>query len=655
MNLNQALHFFLIFLCSGYLAVNAQQKDYTKTIEDIIPVTSEEDFNKTVSLFNTLTVEGNFNSILWDESFLVLFEQASNWAEKNSSTSNYLQSQYMLLMYYDNHLQNEEVIQIAEQLLEYPEFLETKNSAFAYQALYNSYERLGFFRQQIEILDQLIFLNKKYNYPVRPKTYENYYDLGKIYYNLEQYRLARLNFKKQGIIFENSQDYIRSASMLNNIALTFRLEKQNDSALYYHRIAIEKLKQQKNKDPFFSTDYQQHFENVIKSNIAYLKSRAGNFVGAEEIYKAELASSKLVKEPRITREAYYKLANLYFSKEDYALAKIYIDSTICSEKQYPSLQTKADIKLLQAKLLFKEQDINKGIEVLDEAFSINDSLNQVKNERVYSEATAKYNFEQTQNRLDRNIEILQQKEKTNLILLVLIASAIVAISIILFLFYKIKKSKQLIVFQKAELAKGLSEKQHLLDEMHHRTKNNLQIVGGILELQSQKNIPPEAYTLLKESQHYLESISLIHKMLYEQGNFEDVNLQTYLENLSELIIGNYPRKNIHLNISCQNVDLPVNLITSLGLILAELFTNSLKHAFTDEGSISIEHHFAHHEHHLIYQDNGHGFDEKFLKEKEGTGMKLIQSLSEDLEGEIRFYNENGFCFELKFKHTADEK
>jgi two-component sensor histidine kinase len=93
----------------------------------------------------------------------------------------------------------------------------------------------------------------------------------------------------------------------------------------------------------------------------------------------------------------------------------------------------------------------------------------------------------------------------------------------------------------------------------------------------------------------------------------------------------------------------------LGLILAELFTNSLKHAFSDEGSISIEHHFAHHEHHLIYQDNGHGFDEKFLKEKEGTGMKLIQSLSEDLEGEIRFYNENGFCFELKFKHTADEK
>ena len=640
---------FLFFLFSFCYSVKAQVKDYSQTIENILPVSAEDDFNETVSLFNELMNKEEFREKFWDPSFLKLFKQAKIWANSNGSKQDYLQAQFMLLMYYDNHLQDDEVILIAEELFEYPTFPETKNSAFTYQALYNSYGRLGYYRQQIEILNQLIKLNKKHGYPVRPETYENYNDLGLIYYKLEQYDLARSNFEKQAEIFEDSNDVIRYASMLNNIALTYKQQHENDSALHYYKLAIKRLGNQPIKDQYYSANYQQYFRNVILSNIAYLEIFQGKYEGAEDIFKKELASSKQVKIPSSIREGYAKLAQLYNMQAKYDQAKIYTDSVLSFEKKFPDPQAKADAKLMQAKLLLRNAKTDQGLAILDEVFRIKDSLTKVKAERAYSEATAKYNFVEAQNKLKRNVEVLQQKEKTNQVLIIFSISAVVAISIILLLFYKTKKSKILINHQKSKLAKGIIEKQKLLDEMHHRTKNNLQIVGGILELQTQKNMSSESIKLLQESQQYLESIAILHKMLYEQQNYEDIDLQTYLQELAGLIINNYPNNAIQYHITCQAVFLPVSLMTSLGLMICELLTNSLKHAFETDGKIFIEHHLFENKHHIIYRDDGKGFNPEIIEKNAGTGLKLITSLAEDLEGEIEFCNKKGFYFELKFE------
>lgn len=636
-----------IFLGLSYI-VNSQVQKQSSLIQNLLPINSEEKFEKTVAYFNKLQNKKNSNYIFWEKSSIEVFLQAQNWAREQGTKEDFLQAQFMCLMYYDNYLQNKEAIEIAQKLITSPDFLDTENALYTYQALYDSYDRLGFYRQQLEILDKLIALNKKYNYPVRPKTYQNYYDLGKIYYNLDQFELARENFKKQSEIFKDSKDFIRTSSMYNNIALTYKKQNQNDSALHYFNKAVVNLDQQTKKDSFYTKDYIKHFKNVIKSNIANLQVKNGIYEGAEEAYKNELNSSKNVKEPRTSRDAYYKLAELYFFKNNIEEAKKYTDSTLQFEKKFPSAQTQVDVLLLQAKINIKESDIEKALKNINHVFEMNDSLMNIKTEKVYSEATAKYNYVEAQNKLEQNLEILQQKEKTNDILIVFSISALVAMGIILFLFHKAKKSNILINHQKLELAKGLTEKQLLLDEMHHRTKNNLQIVGGILELQSKKDIHPEANQLLQESQQYLESISIIHKMLYEKGNFEDVNLQIYLNSLAEHIIGNYPRKQIQLQIQCNDVELPVNLITSLGLIVAELLTNSLKHAFAKSGSICIKHFCLDGKHQFEYTDDGFGFDETNFSKNKGTGVSLIESLSEDLEGECVFKNHNGFYFQLKF-------
>jgi two-component sensor histidine kinase len=325
------------------------------------------------------------------------------------------------------------------------------------------------------------------------------------------------------------------------------------------------------------------------------------------------------------------------------------------EKKFPDIESKKDAKLLQAKLFLRNNEIDKGLDLIDEVFQIQDSITKLKTEKIYSEAASKYNYEDALSKLKINQEIIDQKDKANKILVILIISVFIAAVVFIILFRKSKHDNQLIKHQKSELAKGIVEKENLLDEMHHRTKNNLQIVGGILELQSQKNIQPEAFELLKESQQYLESISLIHKMLYDESGFENVNLQSYFKSLTELIIGNHPKKNIEVNISCQDVELPVNLTTSIGLIFSELITNSLKHAFNNHGMINIEHHLNKNEHHLIYKDNGQGFGMEHTNRNEGTGLKLIRSLAEDSEGQIQFLNNQGFQFELKFKHDKNER
>lgn len=638
----------LLFVFCVFGTVFAQDTLFKKSSNRKTKIKTEKDFKETLLIFDTLVNKKGANNSFWEEQLLQRFTEAKNWAVANGTQEDILQAKFMCLMYYDNYLQDEEVLKLAEELIATPKFLSTKNAVYTYQALYNSYERLGYNRQQLEILDDLIALNEKYNYPVRPKTYENYYDLGKIYFSLKQFELARENFRKQARIFKDSDDFIRSASMQNNIALTFKEQQESDSALYYFNLAVKKLEKQTKEDAFFTKSYRQHFKNVILSNIANVNVSLGKLANAEEAFKAEIASSKEVKEPRITRESYHKLAKYYYFKEDFKNAFAYNDSTFLFEKKYSSPTTKVNALLLQSKLYIEASRNKEAIKVLDEMFQIKDSLMKVKAEKVYTEATAKYNYIEAQNKLNKNVEILQQKEKTNQVLWAFMLGSVLAISIILFLFNKTKKSKVLIGKQKKELSKGLIEKQNLLDEMHHRTKNNLQIVAGILELQSQKSKSDEASKLFEESKYYLESISLIHRMLYENKDVENIDLNLYINQLARLMIGSHPFKNIQFSIDCSPVFLHVNTVTSLGLIVCELFTNSLKHAFHEKGSITMHYAVQNNKHHFVYTDNGKNFAiESFTKSK-GMGIKLIHSLAEDLEGKIEFDNKNGFYFELKF-------
>ncbi len=197
---------------------------------------------------------------------------------------------------------------------------------------------------------------------------------------------------------------------------------------------------------------------------------------------------------------------------------------------------------------------------------------------------------------------------------------------------------------------ALSEKEILVAEIHHRVKNNLAIITSLLNLQISSVNSKEAKDILLESKNRVKSMALIHDRLYRSDNMGDVDFEKYTTELIDEIQYSYPTSNsIEVNTHISNVKLNVNTAIPCGLILNELLTNCYKYAFEgrEEGKIDI--HFKSYDNrlHLMVKDNGIGL-KKDYKESDSLGMVVIQSLSEQLDGEYQFIVNDGTCFDLKF-------
>ena len=206
------------------------------------------------------------------------------------------------------------------------------------------------------------------------------------------------------------------------------------------------------------------------------------------------------------------------------------------------------------------------------------------------------------------------------------------------------------------LKKSLKEKEVLLAEIHHRVKNNLAVITGLLELQRYSTPEEDAQNALYESQMRVNSIALIHEKLYQSEDLSQISFDVYIRELSNIILTSlvHGKNNVQLNIDADTVQLTINQAIPCGLILNEIITNSFKHAFedTNEGNIDIS--FKEEEGRqltLIIEDDGSGLPEN-LQEKsdESLGMTLISTLTKQLKGESEFKNTGeGTRFELKFE------
>lgn len=211
-----------------------------------------------------------------------------------------------------------------------------------------------------------------------------------------------------------------------------------------------------------------------------------------------------------------------------------------------------------------------------------------------------------------------------------------------------------------ELHTQLEQKNMLLKEVHHRVKNNLQTVSSLLSIQSRGVDDENTKKLLKNSQRRVLAMAMIHEMLYKKDeHVEHVPLAPYLQELSESLIASSNAKNtldINLELDIPDINLKVDTIISLGLIVNEIITNSIKYAFTPEEKAVIYLKLEQNDQYsyqLAIGDNGVGFSkEKSDKPSNSMGLKLIDSLARQIKGEIKkSFNleENGTHYTLTFK------
>ncbi|WP_445664329.1 PAS domain S-box protein [Fodinibius sp. AD559] len=204
-----------------------------------------------------------------------------------------------------------------------------------------------------------------------------------------------------------------------------------------------------------------------------------------------------------------------------------------------------------------------------------------------------------------------------------------------------------------QLKEQLEEKKILLAEIHHRVKNNLAVISGLLELQKDTTEYEEAYRSLQDSQTRIQSMSLIHEQLYQMELFSSLQLDEYVQNLGKTIANSFINETTEVIISydIEPVELGMDQAISCGLLLNELLTNAFKHAFPDraEGHIKIT---VYEEDGLVtlkVRDNGIGIPEEVKEGQNGSlGIKLIHTLTLQLGGELKIKGDNGSCFILTF-------
>jgi PAS domain S-box-containing protein len=208
-----------------------------------------------------------------------------------------------------------------------------------------------------------------------------------------------------------------------------------------------------------------------------------------------------------------------------------------------------------------------------------------------------------------------------------------------------------------QLNNSLKEKEVLLKEVHHRVKNNLQIVSSLLSLQSVHIKDEKMIDLLVESQNRIKSMSLIHEKLYQSKSLSKIEFDTYITELANNLLHSYltEHNEIKLNIDVKNVEFDVDTGVNLGLIINELVSNSLKYAFPEKFrgekviNISLSYDKNREKNQLIISDTGIGVPESFsIQEAESLGLQLVESLVEQISGSINYYVDKGTIFEIIF-------
>ncbi|WP_415843907.1 sensor histidine kinase [Zobellia nedashkovskayae] len=211
---------------------------------------------------------------------------------------------------------------------------------------------------------------------------------------------------------------------------------------------------------------------------------------------------------------------------------------------------------------------------------------------------------------------------------------------------------------KSEIEEGIAEKELLLRTVHHRVKNNLQTVSSLLSLQSKNTTNVKIKELAISSQHRINSMAMIHEMLYMQDNISQIAFKPYLKELTDFLVKSANSKNLDVtvNIDMPDVNLGLDTTIPLGLLINEAVTNSLKYGFPENttGRIDIllkENTEESQSYFLDITDDGVGFSEEINhKTTKSLGLKLMHNLGRQLRGSVsRIKTEKGTGYHIIFK------
>ncbi len=427
-----------------------------------------------------------------------------------------------------------------------------------------------------------------------------------------------------------------------------------DSARHY----FEQLREGSlalNNDDYYGFAIGGLFRNALLQGNDNLEKYAR---AAKEI----LENGKTYQQLHVKRNIYSSFSDYYLQKGDYQKAEEYALNHLRHVRKF-----EADTTELVVFALEELSKIQAAIGSFEKAWHTYDTFYQLKmaivdNNQHRALAQAAVEMDLTENELARQVaektaRLEQQTTaiRTRLFLGSLTVAAIVLVGL-LWAYRRAQRDRQLIKQKNEQIETSLAEKEVLLREIHHRVKNNLQIISGLLGKQARKSSDVAVRKLVKEGQERIQSMALIHQNLYESDQLSGIDIKSYLQELSQNIQKSQAvsPEQIQLNLDVDTENLDIDTAIPVGLILNELLTNSYKYAFPAQRKGRIKVDFKKKEDRYLLQvsDDGIGFTPEQIeagKRTKSLGLSLVNGLVRQLSGTIEWLAvERGTMISIQF-------
>ncbi|MFK7954355.1 MAG: histidine kinase dimerization/phosphoacceptor domain -containing protein [Ekhidna sp.] len=434
---------------------------------------------------------------------------------------------------------------------------------------------------------------------------------------------------------------------LSRLAVAYENENSLDSAYTIYQRLSKVYKE--------SEDLRSLFSTYINMAIVYEKQ--GKSDSMIYYYNNAALLAKKLNYVKGLAGVYHNLVRAHFMMSNFSESEAYLDSAYATATKSKNLEVFTKLKGDEAYIAQVLGNYKKAAFLYEEFFILKDSLYAQKQAEVVQELNIKYETAANKQRIvelqlaqkDAALSLATSKNQRNLFIsgfvLLLVAAG--------FLYYQYrtkKKTTEILSIKNEQISAALAEREILLKEIHHRVKNNLQVISSLLYLQAESLADEAAIDAVRQGQHRVEAMGLIHQRLYSADDVRGVNIQEYFEQLCEEIISVFADEESELDyrVETNNLKLDIDTVIPLGLIVNELITNAIKYAFPEkeEGLIVIKVHQEEGKLHIQVKDDGVGMTEDALKKVNSFGWKMMRSLSRKLEAKIKIKNDSGTTVEL---------
>lgn len=472
-------------------------------------------------------------------------------------------------------------------------------------------------------------------------------NVGQSYYNQGDTEKAQFYFQESLKINPKAKDNYAKAAILNNIGVIFSLREDFENAFIHFEKSL-KIKQKIG---------DQNGRVISLNSIGGLYKEQGKYDEALEYFNKALNTSKDNNNKDGLSRSLNNLAEVSYLKGDFIQANKFGRESMFLAKSLQKPLLISDAANILNKIYKKEGNWSDALSMLELHIKMRDSINNKETEKDIIKQKAAYDLSKKEHEIEllsaqNEVHTLKLKENKTLVYFITAAFLFTLILAIAIYFGNQKKQviNELLEQQKEEISSQHEEKAIMLKEIHHRVKNNLQVVNSLLRFQSRNIEDKKILEMFEKAQKRVLSMAMLHEKMYRSDDLKHINIKEHFTHLIEDLIENYTvDKKIELDVKIDDIPIDIMVLTPLGLIISELITNSIKYGFPNkiEGQVNVSlKQLTSEKIELIISDNGIGYNPDEIND--GLGTKLVKMYAKQLNGKLEKLNQIGTAYKLVF-------